>query len=138
MPIAVLVGNTSASGSAIALAFGIWRIFRPADRWPIALTAMIVALLSVSLVDRLRNVATLPAPTFVFWSFTIGSGASYAWSAFESLRFHAMLRGRMRIGLASADIAQRFLLWGVAGSAAIGIWFAFFPPRRWRRTALSG
>jgi len=25
------------------------------------------------------------------------------------------------MGLASADIAQRFLLWGVAGSAAVGI-----------------
>ena len=171
MPIAVLVGNTSASCGAIALAFGIWRIFRPADRWPLALTAVIVALLVVSFVGRLRNVAVVPAPAFVFWTFTIGSVASYAWSAFESLRFHAMLRRRMRIGLANADIARRFLLWGVAGSAAVGIhvcsaanrfldpdtihpalltvqaalglgaasgiWFAFFPPHRSRRTALS-
>jgi len=172
MPIAVLVGNTSASCGAIALAFGIWRIFRPADRWPVALTALIVTLLAVSFAGRLRNVAVVPAPTFVFWTFTIGSGASYAWIAFESLRFHAILRRRMRIGLADADIVHRFLLWGVAGSAAvgihvcsaanrfvdpetihpallivqaafglsaaIGIWFAFFPRRGGRRTALSG
>ena len=105
----------------VVLAFGIWRIFRPADRWPIALMAMIVALLAVSLVGRLRNVAMVPGPTFVFWSFTIGSGASYAWSGFESLRFHAMSRRRTRIGLADGDIAQRFLLWGVAGSATVGI-----------------
>jgi hypothetical protein len=172
MPIVVLVGNTSASCGAIALALGIWRIFRPADRWPLALTALIVALLSLSFAGRLRNVAVVPAPTFVFWSFTIGSGVSYAWSAFEALRIHARLRRQTQIDLGSAAIAQRFLLWGVAGSAAvgihicsaanrfvdadtihpalmivqaafglsaaIGIWLAFFPPRRLRRTALSG
>ena len=172
MPIVVLVGNTSASCGAIALAFAIWRIVRPDDRWPIALIASIVVLLSVAFAGRLLNITVIPAPTYVFWSATIGSVASYAWSAFESLRFHARLRRQARIGLGSAEIAQRFLLWGVAGSAAvgihicsaanrfvdadtihpalmivqaafglsaaIGIWLAFFPPRRMRRTALSG
>lgn len=170
-PIAVLAGNASASVGAIALMFGIWRVFRPADRWPLAVVAPIVALLTISLTERLLHVATLPGAPIVFWTFTLGSGASYAWSELESLRFHAMLQRRMRIGLASAAIARRFLLWGIAGSAAfgihicavanrfldpntiapavllvqavlgltaaIGIWFAFFPPGRRQREPLS-
>ena len=82
-----------------------------------------------------------------------------------------MLRRRMRIGLANAELARRFLLWGIAGTsamgivisggvnrfldpttlhpallllqaafgltAAIGIWLAFFPPRRVRRETIS-
>lgn len=163
-PIAVLVGNAAASAGAIALAFGVWRMFRPADRWPRLVIAAIVVLLVVSMLERLRNIGIVPAPPQVFWTITIGGAASYAWSAFESLRFHAMMRRRMRIGLADAAITRRFLLWGIAASAAvaihvcaavnrfldpgtialplllvqdalgltaaIGIWFAFFPPRR--------
>ena len=121
MPIAVLVGNASASVGAIALVFGVWRIFRPADRWPQAVVAAIVALLLISLFERLRLLAMVPAPPIVFWTFTVASGASYAWSALESMRFHAMLQRRMRIGLADAAMARRFLLWGIAGSAALAI-----------------
>jgi len=120
-PIAVMIGNASASVGAIALVFGVWQIFRPADRWPQAVVAPIVALLVISLFERLRQLATVPAAPIVFWTFTIASGASYAWSALESLRFHAMLQRRMRIGLASAAMVRRFLLWGIAGSAALAI-----------------
>jgi hypothetical protein len=120
-PIAVLVGNAAASGGAIALALGVWRIFRPADRWPRAIIAAVIASLVLSLLERLRLLTTVPTSPFVFWTFTAGSGASYAWSAYESLRFHAMLRRRIRIGLASPAMAQRFLLWGIAGSAAFAL-----------------
>ena len=120
-PIAVLVGNTALSVGAIALAVGIRSVFRPIDRWPLAVTLAIVTLLLISLVGRLIHIAEMPAPAWVFWCFTIGSGASYAWSALESLHFHAMLRRRMRIGLADAWTARRFLLWGMAGSAGFAI-----------------
>jgi hypothetical protein len=163
-PIAVLIGNAAASAGAIALAFGVWRMFRPFDRWPRIVIGVIVALLAISLLERLRNIGIVPAPPQVFWTITIGGAVSFAWSAIESLRFHAMMRRRMRIGLADAATTRRFLLWGIAASAAvaihvcaavnrfldpgtialplllvqdalgltaaIGIWFAFFPPRR--------
>jgi hypothetical protein len=171
MPIAVLIGNAAASAGAIALSFGVWRIFRPADRWPHTAIAAIIALLVLSLFERMRLLTTIPTTPFVFWSFTIASGATYGWSALESLRFHAMLQRRMRLGLADAAMARRFLLWGIAGgaafvihvlsmvnrfldpttiappllvvqdglgvAAAIGIWLAFFPPRRMQSVAVS-
>ena len=165
-------GNTSASCGAIALAFGIWRIFRPHDRWPIALIASIVVLLWVALRgyacstsrDHRADVRVLERHDRQRRELRV-----------ERLRIAALPRAAADAGadrLGSAEIAQRFLLWGVAGSAAvgihicsaanrfvdadtihpalmivqaafglsaaIGIWLAFFPPRRLRRTALSG
>ncbi len=170
VPIVVLAGNAAASFGAIALAFGIWRIFRPADRWPLWMLAAVVVPLALSLGARLSDLATVPAGPVVFWGFIAGSGVSYAWSTYESLRFHAMMRRRTRIGLATESMARRFLLWGIAGcsavgihvcaaanrfidadgippglqlvqaifglAAAIGIWFAFFPPLRARRESI--
>ncbi len=169
VPIVMLMGVTAASAGAVALAFGTWRIFRPSDRWPLLVLAAVGGMLAASLGSRVLHLAQFPASNFVFWSFTAGSSLSYGWSVYESFRFHAMLQRRMRIGLGSAEIARRFLLWGIAGSgavgihllgvvnrfveperihpvllllqaafglaAAIGIWFAFFPPLRMRRGA---
>ena len=56
-------------------------------------------------------------------------GFSYVWTAIESFRYRAMLRRRVALGLAEPGLANRFLLWGLAGvfaSAGIGIstWIA--------------
>jgi len=170
VPVVVLMGITAASVGAIALAFGTWRIFRPSDRWPLGVLAAVLGLLALSLGGRVLHLSQFPASDFVFWSFTAGSCLSYGWTSYESLRFCAMLRRRMRIGLATASMTRRFLLWGIAGiaavgiylcaaanrfldpstlhpalllvqavfglTAAIGIWFAFFPPLRARREAI--
>jgi hypothetical protein len=42
-------------------------------------------------------------------------GAAYAWTAFEGIRYRAMMRRRQAIGLADPMVANRFLLWGFAG-----------------------
>ena len=121
VPILILVGNTSASLGVVALAFGTWRIFRPADHWPLLVIASVLIPLALAIGGRLHDLARVPAGPFVFWTFTTGSCLGYAWTGYESLRFHAMLRRRMRIGLASAELARRFLLWGIAASSAVGI-----------------
>jgi hypothetical protein len=45
-------------------------------------------------------------------------GAGYAWTAWEGLRYHRMLRRRMKLGLAEPTVANRFLLWAFAGIVA--------------------
>jgi hypothetical protein len=42
------------------------------------------------------------------------------WSGAEALRYHAMLRRRLRLGLAEPSVVERFLLWGSA------MWLASF------------
>jgi hypothetical protein len=43
------------------------------------------------------------------------------WGAAESLRYHALMRRRLRLGLADPLVTNRFLLWGLGiGSAGVG------------------
>jgi hypothetical protein len=54
----------------------------------------------------------------------------FAWTSFESLRYYAMLRRRVALGLAEATVAQQILFWGIAGVSTLGvsiaIWVAIF------------
>jgi len=50
----------------------------------------------------------------------------YGWATYESLRQYALARRRVRIGLTEPLVANRFLLWGIGTSAALGIWLHAF------------
>jgi hypothetical protein len=52
------------------------------------------------------------------WGPNVGLLLAYGWSAFEPLRFHAMMGRRVRIGMGDPLVANRLLLWGV-GTGAI-------------------
>ena len=46
----------------------------------------------------------------------------YGWATLEALHQYRLARRRVRLGLTDALVANRFLLWGLATSAAFGIW----------------
>jgi hypothetical protein len=43
----------------------------------------------------------------------------FAWTAAQSLAYHAMLRGRVALGIADPVVANRVLLWAIAGIATV-------------------
>ena len=104
-----------------ATACGVWRIFRPDEAWAGALCVAISGVLAVAFALRLFAEEDRATSPIHFWPSTITGTASYAWSAFESLRYHVRLRRRMRLGLAQPAMARRFLLWGCGSAAAVGI-----------------
>jgi len=46
-------------------------------------------------------------------------GLAYAWTAYEGFRHNRMMRRRARVGLGDPVVANRFLLWAVAGSLQV-------------------
>ena len=52
------------------------------------------------------------------WAPNLGIFAAYGWSSFESLRYYAMMRRRVSLGIADPLVANRFLLWGL-GTLAV-------------------
>jgi hypothetical protein len=48
------------------------------------------------------------------------SGCAWSWTAWEALRYHAMLRRPVALGLADPVVANRMFLWGLMGSVAVG------------------
>jgi hypothetical protein len=48
------------------------------------------------------------------------SGCAWSWTSWESLRYHALLRRRVALGLADPAVANRSFLWGLMAAIAVG------------------
>jgi len=117
----LLIGAACLAIGASGLVFGMRAIFRPSARWARALAIGLTGVLALSVAGRCLDPMRIPSAPWIYWTTTGTSAVAYGWSAFESLRYASLLRKRARFGLADAWIAQRFLLWGVSASAAVGI-----------------
>ena len=53
------------------------------------------------------------------WGAHIGLLAAYGWSTGESLRYYALMRRRVQVGVGDALVANRFLLWGIGTLATV-------------------
>lgn len=122
-----------ASDIAISVGFSLlfmftWRVFRPQAIWArVVAGAGVITLLGAALNGWIRvhshgavgvpdespgGVLLLTGPVIV----------GYVWTAWEALHYHAVMRRRVRLGLAEAVVSNRFLLWGLmAVSATTGV-----------------
>lgn len=109
--------------SAIALYFGFWRVFRPADAWAKALAIGGSALLVVWWSILLATGESGLVPTDEGWLqptlYNVGRMAAYAWGIFECFRYQGLLERRIEIGLAEPALAHRFWLWGWSNLAML-------------------
>jgi hypothetical protein len=109
----------------VALSFGVWRLFRPRQRWAAAAVALVAILMALHLPLSLAGFDPSGRRSDpVFWLFNVVGGSAYLWSSFESFRYHALMRRRARLGLVDGELVNRFLLWGFAGGSAF-LLFAF-------------
>jgi hypothetical protein len=107
-------------------------VFRPQLGWlrfVLALPAMALAAHLVGLFASLWGARTdVDAMTSAGAPWTLVSaavsGAGFAWTAAEALRYFAMLRRRVALGLADPLVANRMLLWGLVGISTTAINFA--------------
>jgi hypothetical protein len=109
--------------AALALAVGIWRIFRPGERWARALVIGVALWMGAS-----WTACVLPGRPVLLGDLTIANGffvagriAVYACGAFEAFRYAAMLRRRVALGLADPVSVNQILLWGIAWVCVAGI-----------------
>lgn len=101
------------------------KVFRPSAGWALSLAyvgvSVIVAggcaviLAHVSTADLALAVDRGRSGTAAMLT---ALGAGYAWTAFEGIRYNRMLRKRIALGLAEPIVANRFLLWALAGIVA--------------------
>lgn len=119
---ASFAGVVAISVGAAAVALFSCQVFRPNGLVAPALVAALVGWLCTGVVGswvlHLRQVAEGPGGWLGRWAPNLGLLAAYAWSSFEPLRFHALMRRRLRVGIGDPLVANRLLLWGV-GTAAI-------------------
>ena len=123
----------AASYLAISVGFSLlflftWRVFRPQATWAriFASAGVMIELGSAAYLcvqAALHGVVnSLDLPTGEILLQTGPLMVAYGWTAWESLRYHAAMRRRVRLGLADAAVSERFLLWGLmALSATAGV-----------------
>jgi len=99
-----------------ALYLGTWKIFRPNDRWPLALSAVAIVI-SAGWVASIFMAPDASNDRSII--FTITRLVGMIWSMSECLRYSAMLRRRARLGLADPMIAHRIWLWGMGAVAQV-------------------
>lgn len=110
----VVFANLLIALGVVALAVGVWRIYRPTQPWAavlcVALSLWVMAgWLATALGDVLpTTIAATPANAF----FVTGRSSVYLWGAFEGFRYHAMMRRRAALGLGDPVVAHQILLWG--------------------------
>jgi hypothetical protein len=119
--VAGLLGSGYAAtilGLGAALVFQ-WRVFRPSERWPLALAAGFVAAMGVGWLGYAASGALATGRYQGGWVWLLYAGmlATNLWVGIEPLVYHAKLRKRVPLGLAEPLVADRFLLWGLGSLA---------------------
>ena len=97
----------------------VWQVFRPDRTWAaaLAIAGSGMALLGYAIRALTGDFSTLTLESPGMAIFQGSRIVLFGWSALEALRYGAILRRRMRLGLADPISALQILLWGAAGLA---------------------
>jgi hypothetical protein len=98
-----------------------WRVFRPDRAWAARwFAAVVVSLAAISAGYAASGHLGDPVYSGVwFWLESLAQMIATGWGAAEALRFHRLMRRRLRLGLADPVVTNRFLVWGVAIGAGV-------------------
>lgn len=101
-----------------------WRVFRQRSAGALVATLVACAVLVLHWLVVVRIVYGLDGMAHAvdatrYWALLslVPGGLGYAWTAVESLRYRALLKRRVALGLGDPVVANRFLLWGLMGVA---------------------
>ena len=119
---ATLMGSSllAASIGAISQYLFAWTVFRRDAGWARALVWIAIALMLAGYVGDLveNGLVNRRNAGAWFWLGGVMRTAGLGWSAFESLRYHRIMRRRTRLGLADPVVTESFRLWGLGIGAA--------------------
>jgi hypothetical protein len=96
-----------------------WQTFRRDSSWArwAALAGSCLALGGFGFEAVHEGFAIRLVPGAGHWVAWLGRTAPIVWVTVESFRYWAMLRRRLRLGLADAVVVNRFLIWGIWSAA---------------------
>ena len=111
-------GSIGLAAATVCILVAWWKIYHAASRWGPWVVSLWTALVAAVVVMELGRSAAELAPGANPWEahrIVVQGGAflAIAWSGF---RYHALLRRRLRIGLADPVVVNRIWLWNLAAS----------------------
>ena len=129
IPVLVGFGNAAHDVGVFCFLGFIITVFRPGERWALALAGLMAAVLTIGLIGQAVEGFAQPGATgFWYWVGYSVTATYPLWIAAEAFRYHALMRRRAALGLADPLVVTRFLLWGMASLLSIAaIWTVTFP-----------
>lgn len=108
----------------------IWKVFRPDATWAPAMVGLMFAFSGAAFGGFWFHgtFTTAQIPMTWFWIELIGRTTGSLWLVAEAIRYHRLMRKRMRLGLADPVVCNRFLLWAVAGTCGVAMMLTAVPP----------
>jgi hypothetical protein len=105
-------------------------VFRPRERWARLLAAAIIACPVAALFGYGAHgaYAMSAIPWNWFWIDLAARITASVWMAAEGAIYYGMMKRRLHLGLADPLIANRFLLWTLAGTFSIVVLLTSVPP----------
>ncbi len=101
------------------------QVFHPKSRVAQGVLALIAGWLGLAIFGAwVLNVEKAQLGTGVWlgqWGAHLGLLAAYGWSTGASLRYYALMRRRVQIGVGDPFVANRFLLWGIGTLATVAV-----------------
>lgn len=118
---ALVLASNVAIGVGYSLLFVFtWRVFRPQATWARVLAASGVIMLLWGSVHGLFGIIGRQIGEQLFQAGPVLVAG--LWTACESLRYHGMMRRRVKLGIGDVAVSNRFLLWGLMGlSQTLGV-----------------
>jgi hypothetical protein len=144
-PYGLIASATACHLGLLAHSVFTWKVFRPQTAWA---RAAVIAVAAAALVGFVGNAsvgfgdpaeAEAGSARFALFMMAV-SALTFAWSASESLAYHARLRRQLALGIANPVVVNRFLLWvnrfllwGVSSAASVigtvvNAWFVWSSP----------
>jgi hypothetical protein len=109
----------------VCLLIVVWKVYRPDAGWA---RAFVTAGSAATFVAFVAIAATLEVDgrrgPLGYWTMLVTGSLSYLWAVLECFRYYGLMRRRVRLGLADAELAQRFLCWGLSATAVLLVFAA--------------
>lgn len=131
-----IVGGLLVAGKLFAMAAlalqcaFVRRVFRPSEPWAPWLSALIVSIpitaFGASIAGGMASSGEIPFPWL--WVDLSGRVGASCWLVAEGARYYGMMKRRLALGIADPLLTNRFLLWTLAGVAAIVFMLTAVPP----------
>ena len=104
---------------AVAIALFTWRVFRPTDRWAGLLFGLIAGTMLALSVNHLVVGHSTPGSGPAFWIGVLTTLVGLGWAMADSFAYYRSSVRRLTLGLTSAVVSNRFLLWSIWSGAAM-------------------
>jgi len=112
-PSANLVGHLATSVAICGFIVFVWRVFRGADRWARGLAAGLIGAQLASLGALIVLGGYRDERSTALLVCNAVRALPFAWGFLESLRYHRLMKRRLRMNLADSVVANRFGLFSI-------------------------